>query len=219
MARSATIRRAFTVALLILCPVAADAVAEERGRAVATGGGPAGLTAACTRCHGEDGSGDAAALVPPLSGQDPLYLYKQLADYASGARPNAVMAPVARSLAPDDWAAAIGYFAGLRGSQTGGGAGSGIAARLVEQGDWERGIPSCASCHGAGAESRPQSSPVLGGLFADYTAYQLRLWRDGTRANDPMHRMQAITQRLTDAEIDALAAYYATGPSLAGNER
>lgn len=215
MCHSTPVGRATAVALLALCCAGAGAVAEERGRAVAMSGGPAGLAAACARCHGEDGSGDAAALAPPLSGQDPLYLYKQLADYASGARPNAVMSPVAKSLSPEDWAAAVGYFAGKRGAQIRGGPGSAIAARLVAQGDWERGIPSCGSCHEAGTETRPQASPLLDGLFAGYTAYQLRLWRDGTRTNDPMHRMAAIARRLTDAEIDAIAAYYALRPAIA----
>ncbi len=50
-------------------PVAADAAVVARGRAAA---------AACVICHGQDGKGDAAKLIPSLAGQPPGYLRDQM---------------------------------------------------------------------------------------------------------------------------------------------
>lgn len=50
-------------------PVAADAAAIARGRSAA---------AQCVICHGQDGKGDVAKLVPNLAGQPPGYLRDQM---------------------------------------------------------------------------------------------------------------------------------------------
>lgn len=49
--------------------VKADAAAAERGKTAA---------AQCTLCHGPDGRGDAAKLIPDLRGQPPGYLRSQM---------------------------------------------------------------------------------------------------------------------------------------------
>ena len=50
-------------------PIKVDAAAAERGRAAA---------AQCAVCHGADGRGDAAKLIPDLRGQAPGYLKNQM---------------------------------------------------------------------------------------------------------------------------------------------
>jgi cytochrome c553 len=50
-------------------PVKTDPAAVQRGRVAA---------AACTVCHGADGKGDRAKLIPDLTGQPPGYLQNQL---------------------------------------------------------------------------------------------------------------------------------------------
>src|SRR5687768_15426054 len=69
----------------------------EAGRAVVVGGNESSVTP-CFMCHGLDGVGDSAGPFPRLTGQAAFYMYKQLIDYASGARPNDVMTPIARAL-------------------------------------------------------------------------------------------------------------------------
>ncbi|HET6520650.1 MAG TPA: hypothetical protein VFG47_12655, partial [Geminicoccaceae bacterium] len=68
---------------------AAPAVGGEpdpvAGRAVVVGGSRSTVTP-CFTCHGLDGVGDSAGAFPRLTGQAAFYLYKQLIDYASGAR-------------------------------------------------------------------------------------------------------------------------------------
>jgi len=50
-------------------PVKADSAAVQRGRVAA---------AACAVCHGADGKGDRAKLIPDITGQPPGYLRNQL---------------------------------------------------------------------------------------------------------------------------------------------
>ncbi len=50
-------------------PIALDAAAVARGRTAA---------APCVICHGQDGKGDAAKLIPSLAGQPPGYLRDQM---------------------------------------------------------------------------------------------------------------------------------------------
>ncbi len=64
--------------------------------------------AACSACHGEQGLGNAAVAAPPLAGQSPWYLARQLRHYRDGVRGShpadpwgGVMQAAARSL-PDD---------------------------------------------------------------------------------------------------------------------
>jgi cytochrome c553 len=67
----------------------------------------------------------------------------------------------------------------------------------------------CAGCHGPDGISTNPLWPNLAGQKDQYTAKQLQAYRDGTRV-DP--NMNGISQTLTDAQIDALAAYYAKQP-------
>ena len=55
----------------------------------------------CAACHGTDGN-SATGDFPRLAGQHYDYLLKSLKDYKSGARKNAIMAPLAASLTPRD---------------------------------------------------------------------------------------------------------------------
>jgi cytochrome c553 len=50
----------------------------------------------CGACHGADGNSTSPAY-PSLAGQHPEYLAKQLTEFRSGARKNAIMAPNAAS--------------------------------------------------------------------------------------------------------------------------
>lgn len=67
----------------------------------------------------------------------------------------------------------------------------------------------CAPCHGAPGEE-PVSTlvPPLSGQPPEYLARSLREYRGGLRRSG---FMSALAVLLSDSEIDALAAYYATG--------
>lgn len=66
---------------------------------------------------------------------------------------------------------------------------------------------TCAGCHGANGKSNNPLWPNLAGQHAAYLAKQMKDFRDGKRT-DPT--MSAMAKPLSDADIDNLAAYYAS---------
>jgi cytochrome subunit of sulfide dehydrogenase len=65
----------------------------------------------------------------------------------------------------------------------------------------------CAICHGTGGKPAPGAPLIpLAGLPSDHIATQMRAFRDGKRPATVMHQ---IAKGYTDAEIDAIAAWFA----------
>lgn len=87
--------------------------------------------------------------------------------------------------------------------------GAAIAAKGTSNG-----VAACASCHGAQGEGNAAASfPRLAGLPAAYLSAQLNHFADGTRQNPIMTTM---AKQLSQAERDAVAAYFASLPAAAG---
>jgi len=78
------------------------------------------------------------------------------------------------------------------------------AENLYRGGDIARGIPACAACHGPAGAGIPPLYPRLSGQYAEYTASSLRAYASGERQADTM---TTISARLTEQEINDLAAY------------
>ncbi|MBI4635193.1 MAG: cytochrome c4 [Candidatus Rokubacteria bacterium] len=64
----------------------------------------------------------------------------------------------------------------------------------------------CAVCHGPDGNATTSGTPSLAGMPAYYTHWQLIMFRDGRR-RDP--QMSPFAERLSDADMADLAAYYA----------
>ena len=169
----------------------------------------------CFSCHGQNGV-SAIPQYPILAGQSAVVIYKQLHDYASGARSNPIMTPMIQSQKLDDGQMAdiSAYF----GDEAASGSLGQRAPlddeptdRLVERGDPARGIPACNDCHATGVGG-PLETPTLGGQHHEYLAAQLRLYASAQRHNDVYQRMRAIAAKLSEPEIDAVARYYEGAP-------
>lgn len=81
-----------------------------------------------------------------------------------------------------------------------------LAAQIVSQGN-KNGAVACARCHGFdGAADGSGAFPKLTGQSADYLESELRAYISGNRKNA---LMQPIAKGLNDAEIKAVAQYYA----------
>ncbi len=66
---------------------------------------------------------------------------------------------------------------------------------------------TCANCHGTDGHAVPGESMVhLAGLGKAYIVEQLTAFRDGKRPATVMHQ---LTKGFTDAQIDAVAGYFA----------
>lgn len=206
---------------------AADAPFHDlRGQAPIHGDAAAGASKAsvCTACHGSDGMAAVPAF-PNLAGQSATYLYVQLHGFKSGARSNAVMAPLAGSLSDRDMRDLAAHYAALPDSRPASDAAR-VPARgytLFHDGDPALGVPPCQGCHGrAGrgpqpdpASTAPQppraSFPALAGQNSQYLLEQLKAFRDGTRAGTSNARiMQGVTRNLGVADMQAVADYVST---------
>ena len=85
----------------------------ERGRTLWRSGLPGQGIPACAGCHGASGQGMGAQF-PRLAGQYPDLTLGWLKAYATGARPNPVMSPIASKLSENDMKAVVDYATGLR---------------------------------------------------------------------------------------------------------
>lgn len=89
------------------------------------------------------------------------------------------------------------------------GAGTAACERFPEQR-----IPPCESCHGRRglAQDMYPLFPGLAGQHFDYLQNQLKLWRAGVRGGPLAPIMRSAVQAITDEQIAAVSAYYASAP-------
>ena len=68
----------------------------------------------------------------------------------------------------------------------------------------------CAACHGMDGNSQVADNPKLGGQYPDYLAKALRDYQSGLRKNPVM---AGFVDKLSNQDIENLAAYYASQPA------
>jgi cytochrome c553 len=176
----------------------------ERGRAK--------VLEVCAACHGEQGV-SAAPEFPHLAGQSGAAIYKQLHDYRTGSRTNALMTDVAKALDEAAVADVAAYYAAQPKRNPNPVTLATLPeaiVRLVELGDPNRNIPPCAACHRPGSGG-PVETPILSEQGDNYLVLQLKSYAAGERRNDVYGRMRSIASKLTEAEIKGLASYYRAG--------
>ncbi len=177
-----------------------DAGAESIGRG-------ATLALRCTMCHGARGMSQANS--PNLAGQYAGAIYKELADFKSGARGSAIMQPLVANLSDQDMRELAGYYAYLPRVHDEL-AVDGGTPRIVADGAPMRNIAPCGACHGE--LSRKTGAPWLEGQPVAYLQAQLDAFANGTRRNDIDQQMRNVVRGMTPAEIAAASRYYAGGP-------
>jgi len=171
--------------------------------------------ATCQACHGAHGEGILEGDKPRLAGQSAHYLDKQLRDFASGARDNAIMAAIAKGLNNQTRSKLTAYYASLPAPAPLRGAvpTAAQAARghqLAAEGSEAKRVQACNNCHGPEGSGVALSAPGLAGQLAPYLAAQLKLWQQGGRKNDAGSLMTSVATRLDGADIAAVTSYYAS---------
>lgn len=169
----------------------------------------------CVACHGADGNSPASTN-PHLAGQIEDYLKKQLSNFKSvdgkpALRNNPIMGGMVMALSEDDMKNVAAWFAQQKLNPAVAKDESQLALgqKLWRQGDFKKGIPACAGCHGPSGAGLPAQYPRLSGQYQDYTEAQLKAFRAGERGNDPEKMMRTIAAKLSDPEIKAVAEYAA----------
>lgn len=176
----------------------ADALSIGRG---------ATLALRCSMCHGPQGVSQANS--PNLAGQYETVIYKQLKDFQTGARTNAVMSPMVPTLSDQDMRDLAAYYASLPKLPGYHPSGQPVPA-IVATGAPMRNIAPCASCHGAA--DHKTGTPWLEGEPVAYIRAQLQAFAAGDRHNDISEQMRNVARQMTPDEIEAAARYYASQP-------
>lgn len=170
--------------------------------------GEASFTAVCAACHGADGN-SGTPVNPKLAQQHPDYIVKQLQEFKSGKRANAIMSGMVAALSDDDMKN-IAAWVGSKKAKTGFAKDKELVTlgeRIYRGGIADRQIAACAGCHTPNGAGIPSQYPRLSGQHAEYTAAQLTSFRDGVRKNSV--QMAQVAAKLNDREIKAVADYMA----------
>ena len=214
-----TLMTAMNAGLRMIAPLASVGVAALFSVGTALAATPAATrapdlakgqatAAVCAACHTADGSRGSPAN-PILAGQHPEYLVKQLQEFKSGKRKNAIMAGFAATLSDDDMRNVAAFYAS-KTAKPGAAKDKDLAAlgeKIYRGGIGDRNIPACAGCHSPTGAGIPAQYPRVGGQHADYTEAQLVAFRVGARGNSA--QMSAIAAKMNDREIKAVSDYIA----------
>lgn len=205
--------RGLLLILLLLCGAAAATAAPIVFRDTM-----AQRTLACTSCHGREGRAGPDGYYPRIAGKPAGYLYNQLLHFREGRRHYGLMAGLLDPLSDAYLYDIARHFASLdlpypppqRAT---------AAPELLErgraialQGDAERRIPACASCHGKALTGVLPNVPGLLGLPRDYLNAQLGAWRTGQRRALAPDCMAEIARRLAPEDLSAVTAWLAAEP-------
>ena len=162
----------------------------------------------CSTCHGPRGVSTSPEF-PMLAAQRRGYLEAQLQAFRAHTRAEKVahdfMWGIAGGL-DDRMIGGVAAYYAMQPAEKGRPGDPALVAkgkRLFDQGATDRGIPACATCHGADAAGQGDY-PRLAGQHAKYVVKQLQYVQNLVRSAPVMH---GIIKDLTPAEIRAVAEY------------
>ena len=170
--------------------------------------GEATFGAVCAACHGPDGNSMVPAY-PKLSEQHAEYLVKQLTEFKSDKRANAIMKGFATALSEEDMKN-VAYWLTTKAAKPGFSKEKELVTlgeRIYRGGIADRQIPACAGCHSPNGAGIPAQYPRLAGQHSDYAVAQLTAFRDGVRKNSA--QMTGVAAKMNDREIKAVSDYIA----------
>ena len=168
--------------------------------------------AVCSACHGAQAEGLALSNAPKLSGQDPIYLKRQLQNYKAGLRGTheddvngRIMAPMAATLVTDAMIDNVIAYIGTLDD---------IPAPATLDGDVAHGAKLyalCANCHGKDGQGIKMNAPRQAGINDWYLLSQLKNFKQGLRGRHPQDlggkqmRAMALTLQDEQAMLDVIA--------------
>ena len=168
-----------------------------RAQTPAAGNQSAGkdAAAACAGCHGNSGVGTDPG-IPNLAGQDAQYLAAALRAYKEGSRNEAAMQALASALDEPAIKNLAAFYANQQPQQP-------KVSRPLTTAEW---VQRCDRCHGVDGNSTDPRLPALAAQRVDYLEKVLHAYRTGERKSP---QMAAMSNVLTAADVENLAAYYA----------
>lgn len=175
---------------------------------------------ACTTCHGAGvtatvGRTTNEVYFPRIAGKPEGYLYNQLVNFRDGRRHYGLMVGLVEHQSDAALMEMAQYFAQLQlpypePQAPPAGATAAVMQRgqqLALRGDATKGIPACASCHGAALLGVEPAIPGLLGLPRDYMAGQVGAWQTGMRKAQSPDCMAQIARKLSSEDVSAVATW------------
>ncbi len=167
-------------------------------------------TAVCTACHGADGN-SVNPIWPRLAGQNATYIAKQIRDFKTMKRLDPTMQGMAATIQDADIDNIAAYYESQQANT------SAFDESLLELGQniyrggiAETSVAACMGCHGpAGKGNGPAAFPALKSQHPEYIVTQLQRFKSGARTNDTGKMMRSVANRMSDKEMQAVAAYIA----------
>jgi cytochrome c553 len=151
---------------------------------------------ACAGCHGDDGNSATPKTTPTLAGQDAQYLVAALRAYKNGSRSDDAMKALAASLDDATAANVAAFYAGQQPKAA-------HVRKPISTAEW---VQRCDRCHGTNGNSTDPRLPAIAAQRIDYLERVLHAYRKGERKSS---QMAAMSDALTEADVESLAAYYA----------
>jgi cytochrome c553 len=157
--------------------------------------------ARCVSCHSSTETTHSTS--PLLEGQPKAAFLAQWRAFRERRRTAPVMVSLAEALSDQDVISLAEYYAALTPPRaldpSGSDTGRALADRL-----------RCAECHGRELQGTDAGAARLAGQKARYTAWSLQLMRGGTRSHGASANPDPLIANLSNAEIESLAAYFAS---------
>lgn len=160
------------------------------------------LANTCNNCHGANGVSVGPSM-PTIGGLPEAYLKNIMLEWKAGTRFSATMGRLIKGYSDEQIGQLAAYFSKkpwVPSAQK-------ADAKLVKLG--KDATKRCASCHGDTGLSEDKETPNLNGQWAGYLELEALKYRDDAVAM-PNKQMRNAAKKLSDEEIKAVAAFYAS---------
>lgn len=173
-------------------PASGDAAAGQRLAA-----------AKCVFCHAS--TAPIHSTLPLLEGQPKAAFLAQWRDFRERRRTAPVMVSLAEELSEQEVNDLADHYAALAPPRAPESPGNDLGRALADR-------LRCADCHGPAMHGSNAGAARLAGQKARYTAWSLQQMRGGTRSHGSAARPDPLLAGLSNADVEALAAHFASLP-------
>jgi sulfide dehydrogenase cytochrome subunit len=165
------------------------------------GPSPSMLGHTCAGCHGFNGASTGPA-TPSIAGLSTAYMVDSMKAFASGDRKSTIMGRIAKGYTEEEFETMAEFFADQpvhKAKQT-------TDAAKVAQG--KKLYKECEKCHEDNGASPDDDAGILAGQWLPYLNYSMADFKSGAR--EQPRKMKKKTEKLSDAEIEALMQFFAS---------
>ena len=167
--------------------------------------GPSGQAVAdtCAGCHGIDGA-STGPTIPSIAGLSETYMIETMQAFKSGDRTSTIMGRIAKGYSDAETEAMAAVFAKLPIAKTNQKTDPAKVAAGKAIHD-----KSCDKCHSENGGLGEDDAGILASQWAPYLKSSMMDAKAGARGTIPKKMTKAM-KKLSDADIDALAHFYAS---------